>query len=604
MGFLMDGIDAEGYDRSYTDRQLLGRIFDYFRPHLPAMGFVATMIVLDSLMSAVLPILIARGLDTIAIDQSSQNAGLLIAAILASGALAWSFNFFRQWYTARTVGNVVLELREDAFDAVMARDMSFYDEYPTGKVVSRVTSDTQDFANVVTLTLNLISQVLLVVVIFGVLFFINTRLALIAAAIAPLIVIIALGFRRLARRTTQQARRVLAEVNAKVQETVSGISVAKAFRQEETIYEEFNQVNVQSYRINLRQGFVFSGIFPVLNAVAGVGTAFVVYFGGMSVLDGQVSPGDWFLFVESISLFWFPLTGIASFWSQFQLGMSASERVFALIDADPRVVQIDDRPAENLRGRIEFRRVAFRYTEQEQVLRDFDLIIPAGQTVAFVGHTGAGKSSLGKLVARFYEFQGGQLLIDDQDIRTFDLTSYRRRLGIVPQTPFLFSGTVADNIRYARPEASDDEVRAVAAQIGGGDWLDVLENGLETDVGEEGRGISMGQRQLVALARVLMQNPAIVVLDEATASVDPLTEAQIQEGLDVVLADRTAIVIAHRLSTIRAADRIVVLRKGETIEEGDHDGLMAAGGHYAELYNTYFRHQSPDYDPVAERVEG
>jgi ATP-binding cassette subfamily B protein len=599
MGFLMDGIDAEGYDRSYTDRQLLGRIYDYFRPHLAAMGFVATMIVLDSLMSAVLPILIARGLDTIAIDQSSQNAGLLIAAILASGALAWTFNFFRQWHTARTVGNVVLELREDAFDAVMVRDMSFYDEYPTGKVVSRVTSDTQDFANVVTLTLNLISQVLLVAVIFAVLFFINTRLALIAAAIAPLIVIIALGFRRLARRTTQQARRVLAEVNAKVQETVSGISVAKAFRQEETIYQGFNQVNAQSYRINLRQGFVFSGIFPVLNAVAGIGTAFVVYFGGMSVLDGQVSPGDWFLFVESISLFWFPLTGIASFWSQFQLGMSASERVFALIDADPRVVQIDNRPAETLRGRIEFRGVDFRYTEQEQVLQHFNLLIPAGQTVALVGHTGAGKSSLGKLVARFYEFQGGQLLIDDQDIRTFDLTSYRRRLGIVPQTPFLFSGTVADNIRYARPEASDDEVRAVAVQIGGGDWLDVLEAGLETDVGEEGRGISMGQRQLVALARVLMQDPAIVVLDEATASVDPLTEAQIQEGLDVVLADRTAIVIAHRLSTIRRADRIIVLRKGEIIEEGDHDSLMAAGGHYAELYNTYYRHQAPDYDPVA-----
>lgn len=601
MGFLMDGLEAEGYDRSYTDRQLLGRIYDYFRPHLPAMGFVATMIVFDSLMSAVLPILIARGLDTIAIDQSWQHAGLLIAAILASGALAWTFNFFRQWWTARTVGDVVLELREDAFDAVMARDMSFYDEYPTGKIVSRVTSDTQDFANVVTLTLNLISQVLLVAIIFGVLFFINTQLALIAAAIAPVIVIIALGFRRLARRTTQQARRVLAEVNAKVQETVSGIGVAKAFRQEETIYQEFNQVNAQSYRINLRQGFVFSGIFPVLNAVAGIGTALIVYFGGLSVLDGQVSPGDWFLFVESINLFWFPLTGIASFWSQFQLGMSASERVFALIDADPRVVQLDARPAEQLHGRIEFRNVSFRYTEQEQVLQHFNLIIPAGQTVALVGHTGAGKSSLGKLVARFYEFQEGQLLIDGQDIRTFDLASYRRRLGIVPQTPFLFRGTVADNIRYARQDASDEEVRAMAQQIGG-DWLAALEHGLETDVGEEGRGISMGQRQLVALARVLMQNPAIVVLDEATASVDPLTEAQIQEGLDVVLADRTAIVIAHRLSTIRRADRIIVLRKGVIIEEGDHDTLMAAGGHYAELYNTYYRHQSPDYDPVAPAI--
>jgi ATP-binding cassette subfamily B protein len=222
--------------------------------------------------------------------------------------------------------------------------------------------------------------------------------------------------------------------------------------------------------------------------------------------------------------------------------------------------------------------------------------------VALVGHTGAGKSSLGKLVARFYEFQGGQLLIDGQDIRTFDLVSYRRQLGIVPQTPFLFSGTVAENIRYGKPDATDEEVIAVAQRVGGGDWLEALPQGLETPIGEEGRGISMGQRQLVALARVLLQDPAIVILDEATASVDPLTEAQIQEGLDVVLADRTAIVIAHRLSTIKAADRIIVLRKGEIIEEGSHGQLMAQGGHYAELYNTYFRHQSLNYNPEAEPV--
>jgi ABC-type multidrug transport system fused ATPase/permease subunit len=299
--------------------------------------------------------------------------------------------------------------------------------------------------------------------------------------------------------------------------------------------------------------------------------------------------------VESINLFWFPLTGIASFWSQFQLGLSASERVFALIDAEPRVTQIDQQPVPELKGRIEFKDMDFRYTDQETVLSDFNLTIAAGETVALVGHTGAGKSSLGKLVARFYEFQDGQLLIDDKDIRTFDLQAYRRHIGIVPQSPFLFSGTVADNIRYSRPDAAEAEVKEVVRQIGGGDWLDVLPEGLDTPVGEEGHGISMGQRQLVALARVLLDDPSIIILDEATASIDPLTEAQIQEGLDIVLKDRTAIVIAHRLSTIKAADRIIVLRKGEIIEEGDHDRLMTQNGHYSELYNTYFRHQSADY---------
>jgi ABC-type multidrug transport system fused ATPase/permease subunit len=447
----------------------------------------------------------------------------------------------------------------------------------------------------VTLTLNLMSQILLVGIIMVILFNINVRLTLIALAIAPAIVIVALAFRRIARQTTQQARRILAQVNNNVQESIAGIAVAKTFRQEGTIYNEFSDVNRQSYRINLRQGFVFSGIFPVLGTIAGIGTMLIVYFGGSSVVGGNVSAGDWFLFVESINLFWFPLTGIASFWSQFQLGLSASERVFALIDAEPRVTQIDQQPVPELKGRIEFKDMDFRYTDQETVLSDFNLTIAAGETVALVGHTGAGKSSLGKLVARFYEFQDGQLLIDDKDIRTFDLQAYRRHIGIVPQSPFLFSGTVADNIRYSRPDAAEAEVKEVVRQIGGGDWLDVLPEGLDTPVGEEGHGISMGQRQLVALARVLLDDPSIIILDEATASIDPLTEAQIQEGLDIVLKDRTAIVIAHRLSTIKAADRIIVLRKGEIIEEGDHDRLMTQNGHYSELYNTYFRHQSADY---------
>ena len=600
MGFIMDGLDAETYDREYTDRQLLARIIGYFKPHLSIMGIIAVMIVLNSLMDAAFPFLIARSLDRLegAADLNVtiwQRTAWLIAAIFLSGVLSWSFNFFRQKYTARTVGNVVLKLRQDAFDAVLARDMSFYDEYSSGKIVSRVTSDTQDFSNVVTLTLSLMSQVLIVTIVVALLFFINLRLALITLAIAPIVVFVALAFRRIARHTTTQARRVLAEVNSNVQESITGISVAKNFRQEQRIYDEFKPVNSQAYRLSLRQGLTFSSIFPILGTIAGIGTALVVYSGSMSVIAGAISPGNLYLFIESINLFWFPLISIASFWSQFQLGLAASERVFALIDAEPRVVQSDDRLAPRLQGRIEFRNLDFRYTANEKVLEDFNLTIEAGETLALVGHTGAGKSSLGKLVARSYEFQGGQLLIDGQDIRSFNLDSYRGQLGIVPQTPFLFAGTVADNIRYGKPDATDEEVVDVASRVGGGDWLGALPQGLATPVGEEGKGISMGQRQLVALARVLLQNPAVLILDEATASVDPLTEAQIQEGLDVVLQDRTAIVIAHRLSTIKSADRIIVLRQGQILEEGNHAALMARAGHYAELYDTYFRHQSLEY---------
>jgi ABC-type multidrug transport system fused ATPase/permease subunit len=231
------------------------------------------------------------------------------------------------------------------------------------------------------------------------------------------------------------------------------------------------------------------------------------------------------------------------------------------------------------------------------VLKDFSLDIPAGETLAVVGHTGAGKSSLMKLILRFYEFQSGRLLIDGRDIRALDLAQYRRRIGLVPQAPFLFSGSVADNIRYGRPDADATEVAAVARQLGDGSWVDDLPNGLQTDVGERGARLSLGQRQLVALARVLFQNPSIVLLDEATASIDPFTEAQIQAGLDVALRDRTSLVIAHRLSTVVTADRIIVLREGQIIEQGTHASLLALGGHYADLYQTYFRHQEQDYQP-------
>jgi ABC-type multidrug transport system fused ATPase/permease subunit len=592
------GLNAEDYDRSYSDWQLVRRITAYFRPHLGKVGLVACMVALISLAATVTPIVISYGIDTLAGSPQLQPLIGLAALVTILGALGWVFNFVQQRFSARAVGEVVLALREDAFRAVMRRDLSFYDQFASGRIVSRVTSDTQDFATVVTLTIDLLSQLVLVLVISAVMLTQNWRLALVTFTLGPIVILIALGFRRLARRAMQQAQRAQATVNATIQETISGIAVAKNFRQEAAIYGDFRATNELAYRVQLTRVAVFGSIYPLLNTVSGIGVAAIVYIGGLMAISKTITVGEWYLFVQSLAIFFYPITSIASFWSQFQQGLAASERVFALIDDEPLVVQTAQEQIGRLRGAITFEHVTFNYsTGRSAVLQDFSLYIPAGETLAIVGHTGAGKSSLVKLLMRFYEFQSGQLLIDGRDIRTLDLRDYRRQLGLVPQVPFLFSGTVADNIRYGRPGASADEVAAAAHQLGDGSWIDDLPEGLTTDVGERGARLSLGQRQLVALARVLLQDPAILLLDEATASIDPFTEAQVQAALAAVLRGRTSIVIAHRLSTVRAADRIIVLRSGQIIEEGDHEGLLTQGGHYAELYTTYFRHQSLEYQP-------
>lgn len=601
---MFDGLNAEKYDRKYSDRDLTRRILQYFAPQKKTMAVVAVIVLFVAVLGAMMPVVVSRGVDWVKQQMTLNSVVLVAGTILLLGVLAWLANWGRRLYTVRAIADVLYDMGTEAFRSAASHDLSFYDQFSSGKILSRITSDTREFGNLIVMIADLISQVVEAGILAVVLINTEWRLALIVFAIIPIVFTLAILYRRLARTATRRGMQAMAEVNSTIKETISGIAVAKNYRQEASIFETFNRANLLSYQVNVRRGLVLSFVFPILNSLGGLMTGILVYQGGMSAIQGVVTAGSWYLFLLSMDRFLFPVMNLASFWTNVQAGLSAAERVFALIDAEPAVVQKDDQPVPELAGKIDFNHLCFRYKNNEPVLDDFDLHIQPGETLALVGHTGAGKSSIARLVARFYEFQEGSLQIDGKDIRTFDLTQYRRQLGIVSQVPFLFSDSVVENIRYARPEATDQEIELIARQIGGGEWLDTLPEGLKTEVGERGSRLSMGQRQLVALMRVLVQRPAIFVLDEATASIDPFTEWQIQQALNLILKKSTSILVAHRLSTVRSADRIIVIEKGGIIEEGSHESLLAKGGHYATLYNTYFRHQSLAYvEQVKEMVQ-
>jgi ABC-type multidrug transport system fused ATPase/permease subunit len=547
------------------------------------------------LLGSLIPILTSLTINNLETNRNILYIVSIIIFIFCLNVSGWFFNYFLRRRLSKVIGDIVLNLRRDAGEAVLNHDLSFFDRNPIGKIVSRINTDSRDFSQVVELSLELVSSFFIIIFLLTVMIIMNITLFIITLCTFPLFFIVALSYRKIARKRALLGQRALASVNAYVKESFSGIQIAKTFRQEGKLYKNFNEVNDTSYKVNLRRGYAFSIVFPTLGMIQGLVLTFIVFFGGGLVLNNTLSAGDLNLFLQGLSYLFFPLLTIASFWPVFQTGMAASERIFALIDTLPLIVQNDDIKSPRLKGKVEFKNLTFGYEATNEIFRNFNLKINPGESLAIVGHTGAGKSSLAKLIARFYEFKEGDILIDGISIKNYNLHEYRKQVGIIPQTPFLWADTIENNIKYCCKYASQEDVFNALEITSGSDWIDDLSSGLDTNTGERGNLISMGQRQLVVFARVLLEDPAILILDEATASVDPFTETRIQDALQKTIEGRTSIIIAHRLWTVRHVDRIIVLDQGKIVEEGNHDNLMAKQGTYAELYNTYFRHQSLEY---------
>lgn len=514
---------------------------------------------------------------------------LVIAAFVLVSVVNLGASYVQTYLTSWVGEHVVLDLRRTLFAHIQKLSMDFFSRQKTGWIVSRLTNDIDALSQLVTEGVtSLVTNGLTFVGAVVFLFALDWRLALATLGIMPLVVAATLVFRTRSARAYALVRDRVAAVNAHLQESISGVRVLKAFRREAADLEALERANAEYRDVNMRT-VVQSGLyFPFVEFMSAVGVVVVLWYGGSLVGRGDLQIGVLVAFIGYLASFFDPLQQLSQLYNTFQASMAAVQKVFTVLDTEPDMLDAPDAvPLPEVEGHLELRDVTFGYDEGQPVVRDVSFTVPAGRTVALVGATGAGKSTLVKLLARFYDPQRGAVLVDGHDLRTVTTRSLREQLAVVPQEAFLFSGTVLDNIRFARPSADPAEVKRVARIVGAHDFICALPDGYDTEVQEGGLGLSTGQRQLISFARALLADPRVLILDEATSSVDAESERRIERAMTVLFSGRTSVIVAHRLSTVRYADEILVVDRGRVVERGTHDELLAAAGRYAELYREW-----------------
>ena len=556
-----------------------------FQRHWMIIAVILTII--QSVITAFQPYLYKTVIDEVIIPKQFQLLEKW-ALILLIWLIVQALMGFANSYLSESIAqSVILKLRQYIYDHLTRLKLSFYDKTPVGTAVTRSISDVQTITDLFSSgVITIAGDLIQIIVIMSCMFYMDVKLTLITLTVVPVLLFAANRFRKGIRDTFQDVRNQVAKLNAFLQERITGMQIVQLFNREKEEKRRFDQINQAHRDANIRSVYYYSIFFPIVEVLVAVSFALIVWYGSGSLVRGSIEFGELTAFIMFINLFFRPIRAIADRFNNIQMGIVAADRIFKLIDDVDNIEQTTDVAAPKFSGDVKFDHVWFAYQNEEWVLRDVSFHLPQGKTMAIVGATGSGKTTIASLVNQLYQQQKGDILLDDINIQSLNITSVRQQIALVLQDVFLFSGSVKDNIRLHNDEIDIEKMIDAARSIGAYEFIEKLPGGFDYNVMERGMTLSLGQRQLVSFIRALAFDPRIILLDEATSSIDTETEQLIQKAIDRLLENRTAIVIAHRLSTIAKADEILVLEKGEVKERGNHATLMAAGGHYAHLYET------------------